>query len=142
MDDCIAVCEELTEEIKSSAQSTWAKRMQSVESAWEGSRATIFKALLECHAIPSSDALCFICGCKTAVIRCHQCGPRVLMCSTCDAELHEKKPLHDRDVWTNGFFQEIPPTTTVLGDGSLGFTSLYKNYQSFENKTLVSGILK
>ena len=60
--------------------------------AWEGSRATIFKALLECHAIPSSDALCFICGCKTAVIRCHQCGPRVLMCSSCDAELHEKKP--------------------------------------------------
>ena len=115
--------------------------MQSVESAWEGSRATIFKALFECHAIPSSDALCFICGCKTAVIRCHQCGPRVLMCSSCDAELHEKKPLHDRDVWTNGFFQEIPPTTTVLGDGLLGFPSLYKNYQSFENKTLVSGIL-
>ena len=87
----IAVCEELTEEIKSNAQSTWAKRMQSVESAWEGSRATIFKALLECHAIPSSDALCFICGCKTAVIRCHQCGPRVLMCSSCDAELRARK---------------------------------------------------
>ncbi len=86
--------------------------MQSVESTWESSRAAIFKAVLESQAVPSPDALCFICG-KAAVILCCQCGPRVLMCSTCDEEIHEKKPLHDRDVWMNEFFQEIPPTTTV-----------------------------
>ncbi len=98
--------------------------MQSVESTWESSRAAIFKAVLESQAVPSPDALCFICG-KAAVIRCHQCGPRVLMCSTCDEEIHEKKPLHDRDVWMNEFFQEIPPTTSVQDDGSLGFSSSY-----------------
>ena len=126
MDDCIAGCEKLTEEMKSNEQSTWAKRMQSVESAWEGSRAAIFNALLVSHAIPSSDSACFICGSNAAVIRCHQCGPRLLMCSSCDNEVHVKKPLHDRDVWMNGFFQEIPPTTIVNDDGSLGFASMCK----------------
>ena len=99
MDDCIAGCDEkLTEEMKSNEQSTWAKRMQSVESAWEDSRASIFNALLESHAIPSLDSACFVCGSNVAVIRCHQCGPRLLMCSSCDNKIHVKKPLHDRDV--------------------------------------------
>ena len=51
LDDCVAGCEKLTEEMKSNEQSSWAKRMQSVDSAWEGSRATIFNAVLESHAI-------------------------------------------------------------------------------------------
>ena len=113
--------------MKSNEQSTWAKRMQSVESAWEDSRASIFNALLESHAIPSLDSACFVCGSNAAVIRCHQCGPRLLMCSSCDNEIHVKKPLHDRDVWINGFFREIPPTTIMVDDGSLGFASMYKN---------------
>ena len=124
LDDCIAACEELTEEIKSNEQTTWAKRMQSVESVWEGSRLTIFNALLERHAIPSSNSACFICASNAPVIRCHQCGPSILMCSSCDIEVHTKKPLHDRDVWVNGFFQEIAPTTIMLDDGSFGFTSM------------------
>ena len=115
--------------MKSNEQSTWAKRMQSVESAWEGSQAAIFNALLVSHAIPSSDSACFICGNNAAVIRCLQCGPRLLMCSSCDNEVHVKKPLHDRDVWMNGFFQEIPPTTIVNDDGSLGFASMCKKHE-------------
>lgn len=45
------------------------------------------------------------------------------MCSNSDERIHEQKPLHDRDVWMNGFFQEISPTDAVLEDGSLGFVS-------------------
>ena len=97
--------------------------MQAVEANWESNRESLFSALLKSHMVPSRDAICFFRNKKNAVIRCHQCGPRVLMCSNCDERIHEQKPLHDRDVWMNGFFQEISPTDAVLEDGSLGFVS-------------------
>ena len=109
--------------------------MQSVESAWESSRAEIFNALLVRHAIPSSDSACFICGSNAAVIRCHQCGPRLLMCSSCDNEVRVKKPLHDRDVWMNGFFQEIPPTTIVIDPLDLQVCVKSRNFQFGNTKT-------
>ncbi|XP_028417750.1 uncharacterized protein LOC114542274 [Dendronephthya gigantea] len=121
LSNCIETCSQISEEIKSSSQSEWTKRMLSVEENWESSRSAIFDALLKSHAVPSPDNICFLCNEGCAVVRCHECGPRVLLCSACDEKVHETNPLHDRDVWVNGFFQEIPPTTIVSEDGSLGF---------------------
>ena len=101
LSNCIEICEKIAEDIKSNTQSTWTRRMQSVEANWESSRASIFSALLKSHAIPCPESICFICKKENAVIRCHQCGPRVLLCSNCDEVVHEKKSLHDRDVWMN-----------------------------------------
>jgi hypothetical protein len=120
---CIANCESLTQEMKSSTQSMWAKRMQSVEAVWENSRSAIFAAVLKSHATPNIEAVCFMCREDRAVIRCRNCGPTVLLCNNCDETTHETKPLHDRDIWVNGFYQSVPPTETVLTDGSQGFNS-------------------
>jgi hypothetical protein len=123
LSDCIEACNQMTEEMESNSLSAWTKRMMSVDASWESSRSSIFDALLRSHAVPSPDATCFSCHEGHAVIRCHQCGPRVLLCSACDEKIHETNTLHDRDVWMNGFFQAVPPTTIVLEDGSLGFVS-------------------
>ena len=50
-------------------------------------------------------------------------SPPVFMLKEALEKIHETNPLHDRDVWVNGFFQEVPPTTIVSEDGSLGFVS-------------------
>ena len=121
MTRCIANCESLTHEMKSSTQSMWAKRMQSVEAVWENSRADIFAAVLKSHATPNIEAVCFMCRDDTAVVRCRNCGPTVLLCTNCDETTHQTKPLHDRDIWVNGFYQSVPPTETILTDGSPGF---------------------
>ena len=99
--------------------------MSSVDANWESSRSYIFSALLKSQAVPLNGCICFICEKNTAVLRCHQCGPRILICSVCDEKIHKKNPLHDRDVWMNGFFQEIPPTASVSDDGSLAYIGVY-----------------
>lgn len=124
--NCIDNCEKLTSEIESRTPSIWTKRMQSVEANWESGRASILSALLKSHAIPSFESLCHLCMSRPAIIRCHHCGPTVLICHDCDESIHEKKSMHDRDVWINGFFQPISSTETVLENGSLGFTSEFK----------------
>jgi hypothetical protein len=111
--------------MKRNTQSMWTKRMQSVEAVWENSRSAIFAAILKSHSVPTLEAVCFSCREDSAVILCRQCGPTVLLCNKCDMTVHETKPLHDRDVWLNGFYQPVPPTETVLSDGSLGFISKY-----------------
>lgn len=52
-----------------------------------------------------------MCGDDSPKIRCHQCGASQYMCCTCDAAVHEHQPLHDREIWHNGAFRAIPPTT-------------------------------
>lgn len=123
MTTCIANCESLTQEMKSNTQSMWTKRMQSVEAVWENSRSTIFAAVLKSHATPNIEAVCFMCREDRAVVRCRHCGPTALLCSNCDEATHETNPLHDREIWVNGFYQPVPPTETVLTDGSPGFNS-------------------
>ena len=100
----------------------WTKRMQAVEAVWETSRCAIFAVMLKSHAIPTNKTVCSECS-KERAIRCLDCGPGVLLCDSCDEALHQMKPLHDREIWINGFYQQVAPTETVLSDGSLGFKS-------------------
>ena len=44
-------------------------------------------------------------------IRCHLCGASQYMCNICDVVAHKHQPLHDREVWYDGIFRAIPPTT-------------------------------
>ena len=121
----------MTKEMKGSTPSVWTKLMQSVETVWENSRPAIFAAVLKSHATPTNKTACSSCMNDTAIVRCLQCGPSVLLCNSCDEASHKMKPLHDREIWINGFYQRITPTETVLSDGSLGFKSKYYNFVSF-----------
>ena len=117
----------MTREMKASAPSVWTKRMQAVEAVWENSRPAIFAAVLQSHATPTSETCCSNCRNDTAIVRSLHCGPSVLLCNSCDEASHKMKPLHDREIWIDGFYQPLTPTETVLLDGSLGFKSKYCN---------------
>lgn len=52
-----------------------------------------------------------MCGDETPKIRCHQCGASQYMCHTCDETVHKHQPLHDREMWCDGVFRAIPPTS-------------------------------
>jgi len=58
------------------------------------------------------------------VIRCIECGPAKLFCGKCDQDIHCVLPLHDRELWKDGYFQPIPPTTVCLG-GEVAYQGKY-----------------
>ncbi|XP_046839888.1 uncharacterized protein LOC124434070 [Xenia sp. Carnegie-2017] len=37
----------------------------------------------------------------------------------CDDDVHENNPLHDREVWLDGYFQYIKPTQSISSDGKI-----------------------
>lgn len=54
-----------------------------------------------------------MCGDEPPRIRCHQCGASQYLCRTCDSTVHEHQPLHDREIWCDGIFKAVPPTTVI-----------------------------
>lgn len=52
-----------------------------------------------------------MCGDVSPQIRCHQCGSSQFMCQACDRAVHNNQPLHDREMWSDGIFKAVPPTT-------------------------------
>ena len=120
--------------------SKWQERLVHTEETWTEMRSTIMEAKL-CQAyLP--DVVCFtvwlgtiytlraiysfICSlslcimqlcskCKQndAILRCSECGPHHLLCVECDRDIHWMYPLHDREIWKDGFFQFVPPHITL-----------------------------
>jgi hypothetical protein len=76
-------------------------------------RETIFTSALSSLTPPSSPVLCCRCAVNEAMLRCRQCGVLQYLCAQCDDETHQSEPLHDREVWLNGYFQPISPTQSV-----------------------------
>ena len=35
------------------------------------------------------------------------------MCSACDDYIHNRNPLHDREIWCGSHYIPVPPTTTI-----------------------------
>ena len=64
-----------------------------------------------------------MCGDENPRIRCHQCGASQYMCHICDQLLHKHKPLHDREIWCDGIFKAVSPTT-VCGSSNLDTKAL------------------
>ena len=57
--------------------------------------------------------MCSKCKPNNAVLRCSECGPYHLLCVECDPDIHWMYPLHDREIWKDGFFQFVPPHITL-----------------------------
>lgn len=91
--------------------------------SWASVRSKILKAVLESQYIPEASH-CFICKEGKGCIRCHQCGPKNLLCFSCDEEYHKLNPLHDRDIFHEGFFQPVAPTVSLDSNGDLITTSM------------------
>ncbi|TKS91148.1 hypothetical protein D9C73_025282 [Collichthys lucidus] len=78
--------------------------------------------LLNCKLAAETVTKKFCQQCKTAdaVVRCLDCVPSgtQFLCPACDSTVHKKHVFHDREAMTGGFFQPIPPTSSVMIDQS------------------------
>ena len=120
LDDLI---EELSQHIQ--PQQTWQERQDLSNESWERIRPIIFKEELVKLALRPDDVsvhtylfvfiylilhcikVCSYCGKNSPLFRCQDCGLPNYMCSACDERIHYTQPLHNREVWHNGYFEPI-----------------------------------
>ena len=114
----IKECQQVVGEINN-GPSAWQKRMANLNENWESVREAIFENVVCSFAPPSSPLPCCKCSTNEAVLRCWECGVDRFLCASCDEEVHQCQPFHDREVWSNGYFQYILPTQTVSQDSKL-----------------------
>lgn len=114
--DTISKCKDLLSTFPTETKQ-WDKRMSSLNDNWESCRSEIFQALVSEEASMENE-LCCLCLKNDCRIRCYSCFGKKF-CGACDLIAHEHNPFHDRDVFVSGFYQAVPPTTSVNGDGDL-----------------------
>ena len=52
--------------------------------------------------------MCSKCKQNNAILWCSECEPHYLLCVDCDQNIQWMDPLHDREIWKDGFFQFVP----------------------------------
>ena len=108
---------------KEMKQDEWGKRVESVNTNWEASRKHLFEQMLR-HFAPNIQK-CFLCNSHNAIFRCLQCVNYIGICGSYDEKIHSSNPFHDREVFFNGFYQNIKPTVSVDKEGCLVTVSEY-----------------
>jgi hypothetical protein len=95
---------------------TWCSRMETLNTAWEDQRGIIMEYVLT--FLGSCSGKCSQCSSvgSDVVIRCSQCGPGNL-CGECDEAVHSMLPLHDREIFTHGYYRPVPSHQSILQDG-------------------------
>ncbi|CAL8294724.1 unnamed protein product [Arctogadus glacialis] len=94
-----------------SASLNWSTRKSNSSESWKAARPRLVNTALARENVGTRK--CQQCWRNLAVVRCRDCLPRPLFCAECDVVMHTRHPLHNRDASTLGFFQPLPPTTTV-----------------------------
>eukprot|EP00794_Sanderia_malayensis_P019700 gene19700-21649_t len=97
--------QEIEKQFPSRVETEWAQRKRVLAENWASMRNWLFCAFLLNNCTPEENVSCSKCQLKFAAIRCTEC--RKLLCSTCDEEVHADAPFHDREIWKNGFFEQI-----------------------------------
>ncbi|KAK0131236.1 hypothetical protein N1851_034058 [Merluccius polli] len=95
---------------------TWDMRQTQSEEKWENARPHLLESMLSAEW--TLDQSCDHCHTKRAVIRCRDCLPKHLFCSDCDLAVHQNYVLHNRDSVVEGFYKALPPTCSIVQDGS------------------------
>ena len=98
--------DELLLDWKGKKSKSWSSRMDLLNAKWEDHRSDIMEYVLTYagyHAEKCSR--CMSVG-NDALIRCHQCGPGNLL------------PLHDREIFDDGYYRPVPPSESIFQDGS------------------------
>ena len=117
LDNMIAECSSFSQ--SRAPGQTWTNRMVNLGQSWATTRPNILKAVLAAEYI-TTDSQCLICkDSKPSCIRCHQCGIQAVICVDCDEEIHLRNPLHDREIFYEGFFNPVAPTISMDSSGDL-----------------------
>ena len=95
----------------------WEERITISNESWADSRAALYETLLKASFAVKDANKCMKCFKETAVLRCNECSSTKYLCGSCDQNLHEVFPFHDRDAIVNGHYQPIPPTLSKNSSG-------------------------
>ena len=123
LDDCDVLCNDISV-AEAGSMSQWEKRTTSSDSNWENWRHQLFSAVLNSYVIPEGDVMCMACGSEPALIKCSLCVSQYL-CPDCDDAIHSEKPLHDRQEWLNGFFNDMKAEQSVSKGKEIIVKSVY-----------------
>ena len=122
----IEECEKLLQEDSTNQQQkkyNWEKRMTNLNSNWESSRQKICETILSYAAVIA--IVCSKCFTQETRIYCGECCNSKHLCLSCDEEVHQKFPLHDRDGIYHGYRKALSPSQSVGVDGKLQTISKY-----------------
>ena len=89
--------------------------MLNLSSNWDNTRKLLLEAVLSSESLPLPDH-CRTCFENKVRVRCNEC-PNKFFCPSCDEKVHSLLPFHNRGGYVNGYFEAIPPTTTVDENG-------------------------
>ena len=90
----------------------WNERISNVGQSWASVRPQIMRAVLENEFLRSR--VCMVCMEAQGLVKCIHCGMKIL-CTQCDDEEHKKNPLHDREIFHDGFFKPVRATQCFTG---------------------------
>lgn len=96
------------------ASTDWSTRKSLFSESWRAERPRLVNIAVAKES--AETHICQQCWSNSAVIRCRDCRPRPFFCAACDASMHTRHPLHNRDASTAGYFQPLPPTTFVSNE--------------------------
>ena len=94
------------------ASSNWSVRKSLYSESWRAERPRMVNTAVAQENVAAH--ICQQCVSNPAVVRCRDCRPRPFFCAECDSRTHTTHVLHNRDAMTAGFFQPLPPTTSVV----------------------------
>lgn len=88
----------------------WEERLTISNESRADSQAALYETLLKASFAVKDAIKCMKCLEETAVLRCDECSSSKYLCGSCEQNLHEVFPFHDRDAVFDGHYQPIPPT--------------------------------
>lgn len=94
----------------------WNERISNVGQSWASVRPQIMRAVLENEFL--RGRVCMVCMEAQGLVKCIHCGMKIL-CTQCDDEEHKKNPLHDREIFRDGFFKPVPPNVSLDSNGDV-----------------------
>ncbi|XP_028393737.1 uncharacterized protein LOC114518042 isoform X2 [Dendronephthya gigantea] len=117
LNNIIEECAQLLNDDQQQSKYNWKKRMTNLSTNWESSRQKIFETWLSCTAVLSS--ICSKCFIQETRIHCRDCVHSTNLCSSCDKEVQQKFPLHDRQGIYHGYYKPLSPKQSLSADGKL-----------------------
>lgn len=88
--------------------------MTNLSTNWESCRQNIFETVLSSAAV--NPGTCSKCLANKTKIYCQECIHSKYLCISCDEEVHQKYPLHDRDGIYHGHYKALSPKLSITCD--------------------------
>jgi len=96
-----------------------------IQGNWSLIRPSLAAMRVAAAAPPPPSTVCDDCGERCAILRCKTCAHdgdgHMLLCGNCDRLLHPLAHVHQREVWSSGYYKSIPAQVEFEEDGKVAY---------------------